>query len=192
MSQSREGFWDASSTTAFALQARSADELALIQLSWLENLKSRIMNVAEGVDDAVEGEDGAGNGGMQNTVHLERQASRYERESMSAAAAARVSEACGAADSTPRARSSSAGSPAVENDDPMSFPVTAILESMPRRLVSLGRDESRIDVRRVWTTLCCIATLETFNVCWIDGDGDLYPSEEVRCACLAAESRVCR
>ena len=82
-------------------------------------------------------------------------------------------------DETPRVRHRAKRRPAT--DCPVTCSAEAIVLSIPRALTKLAIDvPSAVKLRRVWTTMCCIAVLERFVVCWLWGDGDLYPPEE-RC-----------
>ena len=71
-------------------------------------------------------------------------------------------------------------------DCPINNSTEAIVLAMPRALAKLAVDDSStVTLRRVWTTMCCIAVLERLIVCWVWGDGDLYAPEE-RCVPVAA------
>jgi hypothetical protein len=49
---------------------------------------------------------------------------------------------------------------------------------MPARLAAVKTADPSVDVIRVWTTLCCVSSLQRLNVSWIWGDGDLYAERE--------------
>jgi hypothetical protein len=77
-------------------------------------------------------------------------------------------------------------------DCPINNSAEAIALAMPRALAKLAVDaSSTVTLRRVWTTMCCIAVLERLIVCWVWGDGDLYAPEE-RCAPVAARHAFLR
>lgn len=156
--------------------ARSLSELANLQSNWLERLKDRIDNFSEGFENVVDERAGA-SGGEQDLGQLQLQGSVLgARGSMRIGSRFSQTSAAG----TPRTSSTAAAHAAVENDDPLLFHSDAIAECMPRRLLDLQRSDPQINVQRVWTTMCCITTMEMFNVCWLATDGDLYPAIEVR------------
>jgi hypothetical protein len=49
---------------------------------------------------------------------------------------------------------------------------------MPARLAAVKTADPSVDVIRVWTTLCCVSSLQRLNVSWIWGHGDLYEERE--------------
>ncbi len=63
-------------------------------------------------------------------------------------------------------------------DCPLTCSVHAIRASLPPRLARLHEVDADIQALRVWTTLCCIVSLEKLNVCWVWGDGDTYEDPE--------------
>ncbi len=85
-------------------------------------------------------------------------------------------------DETPRDRRRAKRMPVT--DCPVTCSVDAITASIPRALSRLAIDTSTArTLRRVWTTMCCISVLERLIVCYVWGDGDLYPPDE-RCVLL--------
>ena len=87
-------------------------------------------------------------------------------------------------DETPRVRQRAKRRPAT--DCPVTCSADAIVLSIPKALTKLATDvPSAVKLRRVWTTMCCIAVLERLAVCWVWGDGEAYPPEE-RCVCSLA------
>ena len=68
-------------------------------------------------------------------------------------------------------------------DDPLSFSVLSIEQAIPRRLAAFEKHDAAAgepdtDVRRVWTTLCCIAALERLTLSWLWGDGERWYEQE--------------
>jgi hypothetical protein len=161
LTQNTEGYWDASSTVAFALLARTATEVAELKSTWLDRLKERLADVADLAEDVLS--DGVGSavrdrGGEQE---LGQQRSLASHKSM--------------------ARSDSTVAAAVTqevSDDPLVCFPGAISAAMPRRLAALLAADADLELERVWCTLTVIAVLETFNVGWLWGDGDVYAAEE--------------
>ena len=172
MSQRPEGFFDPSDSVAFALQARAAQEVALLRPTLLDLLKEAFGALVEAYEDsdrhgAVEA--------MENTMQSEGSMAVYRRRDSS-----RISQA-----STARRSSMLLAVASLEeqqndlpNDDPLACSAAAICAAMPRALRSLHAAHPHIDVSRVWCTLCVIAYLQDLSVCWIAGDGDLYPEKE--------------
>ena len=112
---------------------------------------------------------------MENTMQSEGSMAVYRRRDSS-----RISQA-----STARRSSMLLAVASLEeeqndlpNDDPLACSAAAICTAMPRALRSLHAAHPHIDVSRVWCTLCVVAYLQDLPVCWIAGDGDLYPEKE--------------
>jgi hypothetical protein len=161
LTQNTEGYWDASSTVAFAVLARTATEVAELKSTWWDRLKERLADVADLAEDVLS--DGVGSairdrGGEQE---LGQQRSLASAKSM--------------------ARSDSTVADAVTqevSDDPLVCFPSAIAAAMPRRLSTLLQADADLEVERVWCTLTVVAVLETFNINWLWGDGDIYAEEE--------------
>ena len=160
LSQSADGFWSPTGTVAFALEARSAEEVASLKPTWLERLKDRLRDVVETAEEVDE---------IDDVLHL------FDGD---------AAQEDGAQQAPPKQPSLMRASVRLQNtaaaevtDDPLRCSARALLAAMPRRLAALRRDAD-VPVDRVWTTLCCIALLERLNVCWLCTDGDAYPREE--------------
>jgi hypothetical protein len=155
LAQNIDGSWDVSSTTALALQARTTGEVADLKPSWLDRLKERLSDAVDVTSDLLNNDlVGAVRGGAQQSVGDVQQA-----------------------DEAPRLTPDSpVSAPDEVNDDPLFCSPSAVVASMPPRLSALRAEG--MNVERVWTTLTCIAFLETLNCCWLWTDGDLYPVEE--------------
>lgn len=147
LSQSRGGYWDASSTTAFALEARPASETKRLPRELLSRLSDMLSGAAAAEDDGADDLPGPDGGGANAAADA-------------FAAALEAEEVL----SSPDAHQDI-------TDCPVTCPKAAISDSMPRALRALGPDAQ---AARVWCTLCCLAVLERMNTCWIAGDGDLY------------------
>ncbi len=165
LTQNTKGYWDASSTVAFAVLARTATEVAELKSTWLDRLKERLSDVADLAEDVLS--DGVGSavrdrGGEQDLVGQQRSLASHK--------------------SMARSESSVAAAVTQEvSDDPLVCFPGAIAAAMPRRLAALldvDADLDRERLERVWCTLTVIAVLETLNINWLWGDGDVYPEEE--------------
>ena len=150
LSQGADGSWAATTTTAFALEARDRSETASLKPTLLMRIRNTLSSAAEELDDD--------NG---DTAEAVMDALRADEEDE--AVAPRVGDE---------------PEPEFANDDPLSCSPLAILHSMPLALVAVKTANPSIDVARVWTTMCCIASLQRLNVSWIWGDGDLYDTPE--------------
>jgi hypothetical protein len=152
-----EGWWDASSTTAFACEARAAAEAAAVRPTLLQRTADALGGcaraaAARGDADALAD---ACFGGPDN----------------GSGATTPLASGGGACEfSTPP--DSGSGS----SDCPLTCSAAAIAASLPARLARAHGGDT--DATRVWTTLCVIAVLERSPVCWLWGDGELYPSRE--------------
>jgi hypothetical protein len=160
LAQNTDGSWDVSSTTALALQARTVGEVAALKPTWLDRLKERLSDATEVASDLLnEGLDAALGGGAHQSMGGAQQGDETPRF-------------------TPRSSMApdSPFAPGEVSDDPLFCSPSAVVASMPRRLSALRAEG--VNVERAWTTLTCIAFLETLNCSWLWGDGDLYPAEE--------------
>ena len=172
LSQNTSGFWDASSTTALVLEARTSEEVEVLP----ESLLTRIVNIIRGVTESTADAEAAGDGG--DTLDA-----RYEQDDMDELF--ELHEGAPDEEETPRTqRQKRPRGPLT--DCPINCSVGAISSAMPPALIKLrtaGDLSSAVKLRRVWTTMCCIAVLERLSVCWVWGDGDLYDPNE-RCDTL--------
>ena len=172
LSQSTAGYWDASSTTALVLEARTSEEVEVLP----ESLLTRIVNIIRGVTESTADAEAAGDGG--DTLDA-----RYEQDDMDELF--ELHEGAPDEEETPRTqRQKRPRGPLT--DCPINCSVGAISSAMPPALIKLrtaGDLSSAVKLRRVWTTMCCIAVLERLSVCWVWGDGDLYDPNE-RCDTL--------
>jgi len=57
-------------------------------------------------------------------------------------------------------------------DCPLTFSVLAFHESLPPALADLAPEAQAL---RVWTTMCCVASMQCWRVSWLWGSGYLYP-----------------
>ena len=162
---------DASSTTALVLEARAAEEVTALPKTLLmravELLKSLTESMAE-ADAAGDGDDGPDGRHEQDDLDELFELREGEEED----------------DETPRVRRPHKRK--LLTDCPINNSTEAITLAIPRTLAKLAVDApSAVTLRRVWTTMCCIAVLERLIVCWVWGDGDLYAPEE-RCVLVAS------
>ena len=149
LSQHADGSWTASSTTAFALEARATHEIANLKLTVLQRLRDQLSNATE----ELEAEHGGVAEAVLHGLHSEQ-------------------EVDPATPRTPRTPEADAG------DDPLTCSADAIIATIPKRLMAVKAGDASVDVVRVWTTLCCVASLQRLNVSWIWGDGDIYEERE--------------
>jgi hypothetical protein len=168
LAQSTDGSWGPSSTTAFALEARALKEIKDLKMTFVEQLKDRFANLSEAMDqmDDEDVEDALEGGAAQQVGGVTAE------------------PATGAPRNMPLSRSSStrpgvSAEPEDDEvaDDPLFCSAAAITASMPGRLSRLAAADG-VDTGHVWTTMCCIALLETLNVSYLWTDGELYPAIE--------------
>ena len=157
MCQTTAGFWDPTSSVAFALCARARQETTTLN----RTLKERARDFVGRLTEAFEEADGSGDADITDTLeHLmgEQADNLHKNDELAAQLAeAELDE---------------------PNDDPLECQAAAIVASMPPRLVRLAMNDGNINAARVWTTMCCIAFLEDLHFCWLWGDGDSYPEKE--------------
>jgi hypothetical protein len=167
LSQSTEGYWDASTTTAFALESRSAAETkklppALITrvVGWFRASAQLLMDMDEGEVD--EGRHADGSSALDDLLDdgervrvLRNSATGVEDNEWDADADA------GAKTSRRSVRRSVSFARAVALDDcPITCCIAAIGTSVPKRLARLRITARHVNVTRVWTTMCCVTVLE--------------------------------
>ena len=194
LSQNAQGYWDASTTTAFALEARDAKETQELPPTPMQKLLTMLGAVAEVLANANDNDDDGARHENDATAVDDIMSTvsdaRAARRTKTGIKVVDDSDDGGFSGdpNTPRKsslrrssvprRSVSLARAAALTDCPLSFSVSAISRSMPRALVRLRAEDPSINVVRVWTTMLCIYVLEKMNVSWIWGDGDLYPEEE--------------
>ena len=173
LSQNTSGFWDASSTTALVLQSRTAEEVEVLPKTMFKRILDMIRSLTESVADAEAAGDGA-----------EGVDGRHEQDELDELFEFREEgEDEDDEEQTPRIRRRRKSRPVT--DCPITCSEEAIIKSIPRALTKLATDTATAaTLRRVWTTMCCISVLERLIVCWVWGDGDLYPPDE-RCVRVA-------
>ena len=161
LAQSPEGWWDATTTVAFALEARSPSEVKAAPVTLLDRLRNRVGEILE----VYEEENRHGNSAAVRTL---------VRADTTAVHRGDVGSAVLEDPETPR-------TPFADDmpaDDPLACSAASLVASIPRRLAALQAEDANIDASRVWSTLCCITMLQELPVSWIWGDGDLYLSPE--------------
>ena len=153
LSQRADGSWDASSTTAFSLEARPSSETKRLPRKLGSRLRDALFGMAAAAEEAEDDEENA----LQAPGH---------------GASSALDDAFSG---TKHSEAEVSVSPPDAHPGLVDCPVTcskeAIVDSMPRALRVLGPD---VQATRVWCTLCCIAVLQRMNVSWIAGNGDLY------------------
>ena len=181
LSQRTDGSWAASSTTAFALEARDAAEIVDLPQSCFGRLKDSLSAGAEAFEEDRDIVEAATQGwGTERP--------RGEAEPASPTAPTTQQTAMGKGDVTTRLQALVSMNATMASDDtqqllsssdcPLTCSASAVTRSMPGRLRALLEGDPDIDAERVWTTLCCAAMLQRQNACWIWGDGDIYAEEE--------------
>jgi hypothetical protein len=166
-SQRADGAWDVCDAVAFALEARTTAEVTQLAPSAWERLRDGVMTlvgmvVEAGTDDADDlARTGFDIAALQRNTKTDAGA---DRTAALAAAQELAAEAASEDEATKVA------------DDPLRCSLTAVVQSVPRRLVALhrthsGSEEEDVDAKRVWATLCCIALLKTLSCCWLWTDG---------------------
>ena len=194
LSQNAQGYWDASTTTAFALEARDAKETQELPPTPIQRLLTMLGSVAEMVANAGDDDDDGARhendatamDDILSTASDARNAQRT-KSGIHAAEEEPVGSRLSGNDtpctpslrrsSVPR-RSVSMARAAALTDCPLSCSVSAIGRSMPRQLRRLRTENPSINTERVWTTTLCNCVLEKMTNSWIWGDGDLYPEQE--------------
>ena len=163
LSQSKEGYWDSSDTVAFALEARSSEEVADVMPHLLERLKDKLAGAGVLAKDL-----------MHSGVHRLSSSNAADEVDLALRPSSRRSRL--------RHHSLTASVPYLDesNDDPLWCNPRAIHASMPLRLDALRKGDPRneLELDRLWTTLCCCSFLQSLSVSWLATDGDLYPQEE--------------
>ena len=189
LSQNAQGYWDASTTTAFALEARDAKETQGLPPTPLQQLLSLLGGVGAAIVQAEEDDgDGARHENDETAMDDIMTSINDARDARRTKKGIDIFDSGGGEDAggDPSAlrmpsllrRSVDKARAAALMDCPLSCSVSAIPRSMPRALAQLRLEDPSINVERVWTTLLCICVLERITVSWIWGDGDLYPEEE--------------
>jgi hypothetical protein len=146
LSQNTEGYWDASSTVAFALEAREASETVNLPPSLLTRLKDAVGGATEAINDDRDIAEAVLQGWQGDA------AAAPEDEPVVVAAAETVD-----LDSY--------------NDCPLTCSVSAITASLPPRMAAVLAADAGAEVMRVWSTMLAISMLERLNVSWLWGDG---------------------
>ena len=162
LAQSPEGWWDATTTVAFALEARSPSEVKAAPVTLLDRLRNRAGEILEAYE-----EDTRHQGSTEAAVTTLLQSETGQMRSGDSKHLDEDPE-------TPR-------TPFADDmpaDDPLACSAASLVASIPRRLAALQTEDANIDASRVWSTLCCITMLQELPVSWIWGDGDLYLSPE--------------
>ena len=191
LSQSAQGYWDASTTTAFALEARDSKELKELK----PTLKDKLLLLLGGALEilAYDDDDDTDTRHESDATALEDfmdvvNDTRNERQTRSSITSIDGDKVDDIDPNSPRLSSASRSSlprrsvnmarAAALKDCPVTFSMSAISRSVPRELAQLRADDPSINVVRVWTTMMCITVLEKMINSWIFGDGDLYPEKE--------------
>ena len=162
MAQTPEGYWDATTTVAFSLEARSPSEVKATPLTLMERLRNRVGEIMEAYEED----------------------NRHGQSTEAAVTVILQSETGAMRNSDTRALEEDAETPRtpfaddMPSDDPLACSAASLVASIPKRLVALQAEDASIDASRVWATLCCITMLQELPVSWIWGDGDLYLSPE--------------
>ena len=182
LSQSTEGYWEASTTTAFAVEARGLEEIADIKQTFMKRMSmlcgafmAEGAEIASGDSDAV-GVDAHNEESTLDdflaTGQLAKRTGKVETDDMRP-----VGKGTGAPEVSRASSLLMHGNASIE-DCPLTSSPEALNSSMPVRLAEVGQVDPDAQVQRVWATLCCTASLQRLNMCWLFGNGLLYPAEE--------------
>jgi hypothetical protein len=150
MSQASDGSWSATTSTAFALEARDRSETAALKPTLFDRIKEALSSVMEELED-----------NRGDAAEAFMQALRDDEP-----------------DDDAKAAVDDEAEPEFAKDDPLSCSPLAIVRSIPAALAAVQAADPSIDVTRVWCTMCCISSLQRLNVCWVVGDGDIYDDPE--------------
>ena len=168
---------DVSSTTALVLEARAAHEVDELPKSFLKRLLDVVRSMFETMADAEAA------GDEESAVAVDGKRDQDDLDDLFEFHQEGEDEND---DETPRVKQRAKRRPAT--DCPVTCSADAIVVAIPHALTKLATDvPTAVKLRRVWTTMCCIAVLERLVVCWLWGDGEAYPPEE-RCVRLHAVS----
>ena len=176
LSQSTEGYWDATTTTAFAVEARGLDEIADVKPTLLKRLTLLCGSCAVEATQLADGDaDGmSSEGTLDEALAIGQHAKRTGK-----ADGSDMEPVGTAADAAPAATRAGAllGHGAIA-DCPLTSSPEALTSSMPQRLAAVAQADPDAQVQRVWATMCCIASLQRLNVSFVHGDGDTYAVQE--------------
>ncbi len=184
------GYWDASDSVAFALEARPAAETSHVKPTWMERMLDKLVGAGD-VAESLLVDDGDATPGAAEA--LGEAGDEMDDQD----------DANDDADDFGDVIASPAGWEMVE-DDPLQCSARAMLAAMPRKfrvlrlelgaasrsiqagklggvsqaIISAGKQHSagpeELNLARVWTTLCVIAMFESSAVCWLATDGNDY------------------
>jgi hypothetical protein len=161
-SQQPDGAWDATSTLAFALEARTLAEISALPNSWW----NRLMAVVNTMLGMVTGESEDARDAFQNQL-------KAVNDDM-----APVGLDAADADASASRHASLMRTAKDVQDCPLTCHANSITSMMPLRLAAVAAEDAGVDARRAWATLCCIAALERLPVTSLWGDAEIYPEEE--------------
>ncbi len=192
LSQSTDGWWDASPNTAFVLESRAAAETKELPAT----LMTRVLTILGTIAQASILEDTDDDGRRDDASTALDDVLGTGDQAHAKSSAGGVDESLAPEDATsttPRSASlrriASMTRAANINDCPLTCSVSAITASMPRRLSALRTSDAAVELTRVWTTMLCISVLERLNNSWIWGDGCVHDashhSVRVRVVCAA-------
>jgi hypothetical protein len=161
-SQQPDGAWDATSSLAFALEARTLEEINALPNTWWHRLMA-VFNTMLGM---LTGESEDTRDAFQNQLKaIEDDMAPVGLDAADADVAA--------------SRHASLMRTAKDVQDcPLTCHANSITSIMPLRLAAVAAEDAGVDARRAWATLCCIAALERLPVTSLWGDAEIYPEEE--------------
>ncbi len=170
LSQSTEGWWEPSSGTAFALEARPASETENLPPS----IQSRVAAMlGAAVEVALTGEEDGLSAGRHDCDWDEAVDTAVEGADMGAAADNDMQATQPRSSELTRLASLRRFSSSAETvtDCPLTCSTRAVVASIPIRLARVRNDDAEVKTARVWCTMCVIAVLERMNNSFIWGDG---------------------
>ncbi len=152
LSQNTEGFWDASDSVAFALEARSVQEMRNLPSTLIERAAQCVRGFFESVGQDEDLDENDVEQGVDSALDSNAGARVRENDELDAAHTV--------------------------HDCPLTNTAHAILASLPSVLRRVCDELPGTSAERIWTTMCCIAVLEKQPQSWLWGDGDAHYFEE--------------
>ena len=163
------GYWEASTTSAFAVEARALEEIADVKPTLMKRMSLMCGALAAEAAELADGDSGAvgfdshnEESALDDALTAGQQAKRTgkgESEDMKP-----VGVAAGAKPELSRSSSLLMQSRATIQDCPLTSSAEALTSSMPVRLAAVAEADPDAQVHRVWATMCCTVALQRMNM----------------------------